>query len=347
MRRRLRRSVRSMTVLPLRYVGYPQSVDVANVVVDGSPNAATVLVLSHWPGMSSPAGTEADTSCQMVFRYLDQGAALHGDARTVTNNHFDQDGLAGIYPLTDPEDGMRRREQLEALAIAGDFGVASDRASARVSMAVSALADPETSPLALPDDYDEACVVLYEHALAVLPRWLDDPARCRDLWADEDAELDAAEAALASGAVHIDEHPDVDLAVVTLPDDGRSEGHRFAGRRFGGIHPMAIHAATERSVLLIIDPAEGRHHLTCRYEGWVQFRSRRIRARVDLRPLAERLTAEEPGRATWWATAPSDLTPEVATDGDAPGSDLDSEHVANEVVRFLADAPPAWDPYAR
>lgn len=331
----------------LRYAGYERSAGEANVVVDGSPNVATVLVLSHWPGMSSPAGVEADTSCEMVLRYLDHGADLHGDALIVTNNHFDQDGLAGVYALTDPEDGMCRRARLEALAAAGDFGVAPDRSSARISMAVSALADPETSPLTLPDDYDEACVVLYDYALAILPLWLDDPDRCRDLWADEDRELDAAEAALAAGAVRIDEHREIDLAVVTLPAKGRSSGHRFAGRRFGGIHPMALHAATDRSVLLVIDPAEGRHRLTCRYESWVQFRSRPIRPRPDLGPLAERLAAEEPGGATWWATPPSDLTPEVATDADAPGSDLDVQSVVTEVVRFLAHAPPAWDPYAR
>ena len=184
-------------------------------------------------------------------------------------------------------------------------------------------------------------------ALAKLPLWLDDPERCRKLWADEDAELDAAEAVLAAGEVRIQEHPEVDLAVVTLPVNGRSTGHRFAGRRFSGIHPMALHAATERSVLLIVDSAEGRHHLTCRYEGWVQFRSRRIRSRRDLAPLAERLTAEEPGRATWWSTPPSDLTPELVTDARGPGSGLDCQRVATEVVRFLADAPPAWDPYAR
>lgn len=335
-----------MGMSPLRYAGYEQSDGVPNVVVDGSPNAGTVLVLSHWPGTPSPAGIEADTSCQMVFRYLDRGADLHGDARTVTNNHFDQDGLAGIYPLTDPEDGLRRRAQLEALAVAGDFGVASDRDSARVSMAVAALAEPETSPLTLPDDYSELCVVLYEHALAVLPHWLDDPDRCRQLWADEDAELDAGTAAIAAGEVRIEEHPEVDLAVVTLPAHGRSSGHRFAGRRFSGVHPMALHGATDRSVLLIIDPVEGRHHLTCRYEGWVQFRSRPIRPRPNLGPLAEQLTLAEPGRATWWSTAPSDLTPELATDADGPASDLDGQDVANEAIRFLAEAPPAWDPYA-
>jgi len=33
----------------------------------------------------------------MAFRYLDSGAALHGNAEVVTNNHFDQDGLISVY----------------------------------------------------------------------------------------------------------------------------------------------------------------------------------------------------------------------------------------------------------
>jgi len=330
---------------PLRFAGYDDTTGEPNVVVDGSPNAGTVLVLSHWPGLPTPPGVEADTSCQMAFRYLDRGADLHGDARLVTNNHFDQDGLAGIYALAAPPDALRRRHQLEGLASAGDFGVAPDRTAARISMAVSALCDPASSPLDLPDEYAERCVVLYEHALGALPGWLDDPERCRELWAEEDAALDAAEAAIASGRVGIEEHPDVDLAVVTLPDGDRSDGHRFAGRRFGGIHPMALNPATERSVLLVLDPAGGRHHLTCRYEGWVQYRSRTIRPRVDLAPLAERLSALEPGAATWWSTPPSELTPELATDPGGDGSALGPDRLVPAVVDFLASAPPAWDPY--
>lgn len=280
---------------PLRFTGYERSAEVPNVVIDGSPNAGTVLVLSHWPGIPTPSGVEADSSCQMVFRYLDRGADLQDGARVVTNNHFDQDGLAGIYPLTDPDDGVRRRRQLEGLAQAGDFGVAPDRTSARISMAISA--------------------------------------------------LDEAAAAFTAGQVRIEEHPHVDLAVVTLPERGRSAGHRFAGRRFDGIHPMALHAATERSVVLVIDPTAGRHHLTCRYEGWVQFRSRPIRPRVDLAPLAAQFTAEEPTGAVWSSTPPADLTPELATVADGPASSLAPEQVVGEVTRFLAEAPPAWDPY--
>jgi hypothetical protein len=333
-------------VIPLRFLPYGESVDRPNVVVDGSPNAGTVLTLSHWPGQPCPAGCEADTSAQMVFRYLALGADRHGDAAVVTNNHFDQDGLCGVYALTDPDAALRQRERIEDVAAAGDFAVYAERDAARLSMAITALADPRRSPLGdLPTDYGEACGVLYRAALERLPAWLDDPAGCRTLWAEEDAALDAGLAAIASGAVAIAEDPAVDLAVVTLPGDGWSAGSRFTSRTFDGVHPMALHRATERSVILTVDPGGGRHRLTCRYEGWVQFRSRTIRSRVDLRPLAERLAAAEPGGARWSATGPGDLTPELHVD-DGPASSLDPGTLTQAVTEHLATAPPAWDPFA-
>lgn len=333
------------TGLPLQHSAYEASADVPNVVVDGSPNEGTVLVLSHWPGMPAPPGCEADTSCQMVFRYLDRGADLHGEARVVTNNHFDQDGLAGIYVLVDPEGALRRRSLVEGLALAGDFGVAPDRPAARLSMAVAALSDPDRTPLGvLPEAYGERCTLLYEEGLRLLPGWLDDPESCRELWAEEDAELDAAETLVASGAVRIEEHPEVDLAVVTLPAGHRSAGHRFAHHRFTGIQPIALHAATDRSVLLLVDPADGRHRVTWRYEGWVQFRTRRIRPRVAPAPLAAELDALETGAARWAAGGPGDLSPEAAVDA-GPGSSIDGDQLVRVVARYLAAAPPAWDPY--
>ena len=332
---------------PLRFEPYDETPDVSNVVVDGAPNAGTVLTISHWPGTAAPPLCEADTSAQMAFLYLDRGADLHGDAVVVTNNHFDQDGLAGVYSLVNPVDGLARRGQLEDLAAAGDFAVFVDRASARVSMALAALADPSTSPVKdLPVDYGELCAVLYRSALEVLPAWLDNPDCCRDLWAEEDEELDAAIAALASGAVTIEEDAELDLAVVTLPAAARSSGHRFVGRRFNGIHPMALHAATDRTSILTVDTSNGRHELTCRYEGWVQYRSRLLRPRVDLRSLAGKLTAEETGGAVWQATPPSDLTPQMNTVPTGRPSAIDPPVLVAAVKQHLLGAPAAWNPYA-
>jgi hypothetical protein len=203
----------------------------ASVVVDGAPAPGTVLCLSHWPGVGSPAEFAADLSADMAFRYL---AAFdrHGAARAASNNHFDQDGLVGLFALVSPAKALARRAELIEVARAGDFAVTSSRTAARVSMVLSACADPERSPFApLPAAYDDLTAMLYSELLGRLPELCDSPERSRDLWAEEDATWRASEAAVASGAVVITEVPDLDLAIVEVPEQAPGlGGHRFAGQ---------------------------------------------------------------------------------------------------------------------
>ena len=322
---------------------------VPNVVVDGSPTEGTLLCLSHWPGIGSPAAFAADLSAEMAFSYL--GAFdQHDGAAVVSNNHFDQDGLVGVFALASPDAALARRALLVEVARAGDFAVTTSREAARISMVLSAYADPERSPLEdPPDDYDALSALLYSELLGRLPELcdrLDRLGSLRALWADEDATLTASEDALAAGSVRIDEVPELDLAVVDVdpsaPDGG---GHRFGGQWVSGLHPIALHGATERGALLT---RRGAHYeLAYRYESWVQFRTRPIRARVDLVPLAALLTEAERGAggdAEWAATAVSGLTPTLA-----PAARAESA-LAPSVVRELVEghlraSPPAWDPY--
>jgi Family of unknown function (DUF6687) len=333
-----------MSFPALRFEAYGPSAAQPNVVVDGSANAGTVLTLSHWPGAPTPQGVAADLSAQMAFRYLDRGQCLHDDTEVVTNNHFDQDGLVSAYALVHPEDALRRRPLLEDLAAAGDFATFTDRRAARASMVLAAYADADRSPLApLPDDYAEVCAVLYDDLLGRLPELLDGLDAVRPLWADEDDHLTASEKALAAGVVTIDEHPLVDLAVVTVdPGAGPWSGHRFASRHFDGLHPMALHNATDRFGVLLTHGR--RHRFTYRYETWVQYRSRPLRPRVDLAPLAERLSTEEAGGAQWQAGTPDELTPDLAVAADGESS-LDRDRVVGLLIEHLIDAPPAWDPF--
>jgi hypothetical protein len=308
------------------------------------PTEATTLTLSHWPGSPPvPTSLEADLSAQMAFRYLDHPEPLHGAASAVTNNHFDQDGLVSIYALADPETASSRQVLLEDLAAAGDFATYRHRDAARASMVVSAFTDESRSPFSpLPEDYTDLTALLYREALGLLPELLDHPERFRSLWEDEDRDLDASEAAIASGAVTIDEHHDVDLAVVTVAGPARWSGHRFGGRRYDGLHPMAIHRATACSALLLI--AEGTCRFTYRYEGWVQYRSRSIPRRVDLAPLAAALTAADSVR---WQYDPVDaLTPELAP-ASGEVSNLPPGTITAMVLEHLRTAPTAFDPYAK
>jgi hypothetical protein len=316
-----------------------------NVVVDGSPTDATLLCLSHWPGIASPAPFAADLSAQMAFAYLDD-FDQHPGADAVSNNHFDQDGLVGVFALVAPDEARARQALLVEVARAGDFAVTTSRHAARISMVLSAWADPDRSPLALPADYDGASALLYTELLGRLPELCDAPGAWPDLWQEEDATLAASIGALASGAARITEVPDVDLAVVDVaesaPDAG---GHRFGGQWVSGLHPIAVHGATERGALLTVRGR--RYELAYRYESWVQFRTRAVRPRVDLSPLAGRLTEAEcdaGGTAEWVAGSVSELTPSLAPVAHVESA-LASDTVRGLVEAHLRAATPAWDPY--
>jgi hypothetical protein len=326
-----------------RFGGYAASADEPNVVVDGSPNEGTVLTLTHWPGFPQPQGFHFDLSAEMAFHHLDAPIA-HPPAEIVTNNHFDQDGLVGVHALVHPELSVEHRQLLIDVASAGDFATFTDRRAARASMVIDAYADGDRSPIAasLSGSYDDQCVVLYEETLPLLVSIAVDGDRFRDLWAGEDAQLTSSEAALAEGIVTIDELPDVDLAVVTIPDSETSRrGHRFAGMSFDSIHPMALHNATERFRLLVIHGR--RYQFVDRYETWVQYRSRRPLPRVDMRPLAEQLSATEKRSTKWTSSAPGSLTPTLRVDGE---SSLEPDVVRKMLVHHLRTSPPAWDPYS-
>ncbi len=306
-----------------RYLDYEASRTVPNIVVDGSPNEASVLALSHWPGIAAPPGLARDLSAEMAFAYLAEPAE-HEPAEVVTNNHFDQDGLVAIHTLVEPEISLTNRELLIDLAAAGDFGTYRDRRAARASMVVSHLAAAEATC-----SYSEFTDQLYRDLLPQLMSIVLDTDRYRDLWADEDDALTDSEQALATGAVTITEHPGIDLAVVVIDaDQPVRSGHRFGGDSFEGIHPMAIHNATDRFRLLVVHGR--RYRYVDRYESWVQYRSRPVLPRIDMRPLAERLTAAETGGVGWSAGDPGDLSPELGHDGE---STIDAE----TLVRLVAD----------
>jgi hypothetical protein len=212
-------------------------------------------------------------------------------------------------------------------------------------MVIAAYADPSRSPLALADG-DDRVRASYEDMLGRLPEVMEHPERYRSMWADEDATLDASERAVHSGAVRFEEDPELDLAVVLVPEDAPDAGgHRFGGGRWvTGLHPMAINNATGSFALLSVRGR--RYEFSYRYESWVQYRSSVPRPRVDLGPLAAELTADEPGAAHWVFEGVAELSPRLYLAG-APESALDPADFRARLEAHLRAAPPAWDPFAR
>lgn len=337
----------------VRYVPSQDLGDQPCIVVDGAPRPTAQITLSHWPGSGTPDILQDDLSTQIVFRYLDR-PALHVSADAVTNDHFDEDGLACIFAITRPHEALARRELLCDFAAAGDFGTYRTRTAARCAFAVSAYADPERSPLgaAFFRQPDEARVAgLFSELLGHLPRLLDEPERYASLWREEEGVLDTTERALRQGAIRIEEVPALGLAIVTLPADAvLTRVHRFAQVRQLEYHPMAIHNAT--NCLRVLYMKDGSYELEYRYESWVQYMSRRPLPRVDLTPLAQRLTQEEsslPGTGVpgaWVFDGVSALTPRLRLANADSSSRIPPGAFRHRLEEFLATAPAAWSPYA-
>jgi len=311
----------------VRYVPYDELDGVPNVIVDGSAQADTVLTLSHWPGSPTPSALQDDLSAQIAFRYLER-PDLHVAVDAVSNNHLDQDGLGSMFALVDPDAATARREQVVDVARAGDFATFRARDSARIAWTIAELADAGEG---------------YRELLERLPELLDHPERYREHWSAEDAHLAATEAGLVDGRITIEERVDLDLAIVTVPESWPARrSHRFTRIGTSVVHPGAIHNATDRFVVLYQQAT--RYEVVFRYETWVQYISRRPRPRVDLAPLAEALTAEEPGDAGWSFDGVGDLEPALQLSG-AEASVISPDEFRERVSRFLARAEPAWDPY--
>jgi hypothetical protein len=329
----------------LRYEPYADTAESPNVVVDGSANPSTVLTLSHWPQAPCPPALRRDLSAESALDYLGH-ASLHGRAERVTNNHFDQDGLMSVYALVEPEAALARADRVVEVARAGDFAVTTSRHAARVSMAVASCTHPERSPLGADALVGPADVMTARLYLDLLPRvsgWLDDPATCAALWQDEDAQLQADQELMASGRVTVDEVPELDLTVVTLPESySSSGGHRFGQMWSDLVHPMALHAAIDGMAVLLV--RGGDVELRYRYESWVQFQSHPVRPRVDLSPLAAELTDLEPGHVRWGFDGVGALTPALHLE-DGATTGLEPDDIRRRVEHALRTSPPAWDPY--
>jgi hypothetical protein len=304
----------------MRFLPYDAVGAVPNIIVDGSATANTVLTLSHWPGSGSPVELRGDTSTAIVFNYLD-APSFHVEAEAASNNHFDEDGLLGIFALCAPDEALERRELIVDVAGAGDFGIYTRRLAARIAMTIAALGETVPSP--------------YEHLLGLLPGILDDVGGYRSLWEKEDIRLTATEHLLDRRVIEVEERPDIDLAIFRGPDKG-------APQDLDEWHPFALHNRTLCNRLLLV---QGRRiRFRYRYESWVQFASRRPPARIDLTPVADELNELETSGGRWAFAGVGQITPALVLNGSAHTS-IEPDAVIGRVAHRLRTGPRAWNPY--
>jgi len=317
----------------MRYVPWDDLGGEPNIIVDGYPADGTLITLSHWVGSGSPDELADDLSTQIAFRYLDRPDLWVG-AEAVSNNHFDEDGLCGIYAVLHPPEAQAAREKIIDVASAGDFGVFSSRDAARVAFALMSYADAERSPLGaevFARPYPAQSAALYEECLTTLPDMLAATDRFQPWWEAEDAWLQRDLDRVSGGAITIEEMPEIDLAIVTLPDDGDPLVDSEAD--ILGCHQGAIHNRTSMFRTLVV--RGDRYIVRYRYETWVRYVSRPTMPRVDLSPLATELTAGESGGTRWTFDGNDSLTPKLRIE-DGAGSSMSPEEFVSAVTRYLS-----------
>lgn len=313
----------------MRFVPYHQLSGIPNIIVDGAGQADTRLTLSHWPHSGTPWDLKQDSSAQIVFKYLDT-PAHQISVEAVSNNHFDEDGLVGLFTILNPQAAQANRDLLIDIAAAGDFGTYRIRDAARIAFVIASHSDSNMSPLSsdiFARPYPQTAAALYVEMLQRLPEILAHPERFKQFWEASDEELSLSEEAIRNGTIQIEENSALDFAVVSAPEQA-------------SCHPMAIHNATNCSRILEM---RGSHYeFTYRYESWVQFISRPVLPRVDLLPLAQRLTNLE-GKG-WHFDGVDEIVPHLSMQDDTP-SRIPPNDFRREVEIFLSSATPAWLPF--
>lgn len=325
----------------LQYLPYNRLGATPNIIVDSLPIESTLVTLSHWPASGCPEELKADLSAEIVFNFLSLPDAdlVTSKAEAVSNNHYDEDGLVGIFALLNPEEAWAEKEFLLDIATAGDFGTYKNREAAHVSFVLQAWAQPDKSPLnrgVFRRPYDEVTAILYEE---LLPRFSNLFQRVHFLeqyWKDEDLLLEWSEEAIHSGSIRIDEYPDLDFSVVQTPNSKEWVAGRpkvdGAPWTHSACHQFAVHNATSSSRILVTDGE--RHDFYYRYETWVETVVRKPQARLNLKPLAERLNRLE-GKNIWSAEDIKDIVPHLNMAQKAQSS-LNSQSVKDALMEFFS-----------
>ncbi len=324
----------------LKYVPYNRLGLTPNIIVDSMPIPSTILTLSHWPGSGSPEALKADLSAEIVFNFLESKASPER-AEAVSNNHFDEDGLVGIFTLLYPEEALAHKTLLLDIATAGDFGTYKDREAAQVTFVLQAWAQPDKSPLnktVFQRPYDEIVGILYEE---LLPRFSNLFQRVHFLeqyWQEEDRLLEWSENAIAKGDIKIEVHPHLDFAIVEAPSAKELVQARpkVKGARWthATCHQFAVHNATTSSRILVTDGA--RHDFYYRYETWVELVERTPLPRKDLKPLADKLNQLE-GKSIWTAQKINEIVPHLSAAENTTGK-LSVSTVKGAFIEFFSSA---------
>lgn len=308
--------------------------DIANISLDSTHTPQTLLTLSHWPANRTPQAYKANLSTQSALRYMAQ-ARDFPDARIVTSDHFDLDGLASIYAFLAPEHAQRHAPLLIEVARLGDYARGTSRHALQVAFSLNHLAERTHTYAGVNES--RQLLSTFGTLLPLVKDVIENTERYAQAYQGQWQLLERTEALMNDPRGVLEEYPNIDLAVFTLPPRPASRADRETP--YHGLSAIPFHNRTRCGVLAIIDGSF--IEIRQRYESWVERVSCKMRGRCDLAIFQHALQAQEQGTAQWRYDGVQWIMPALKV---KPGgnSDFSAQRVLDELKQFLHVAPIAW-----
>lgn len=303
-----------------------------NILVDGSGNMYTVLTLSHWPRSPTPKELKADLSTEIVFNYLEK-PEFHVTERAVTNNHFDEDGLLGIFSLIKPDFALDHKKLLIDCASVGDFEKYSSQEAMKIVFTIrdkvnkaKAQTDPAIFKATTSDKQ-------YRYFLDIIPDIIENIDSYSDHWRNQFNLEQELEHFVSTDNVSIQNFDRYDLTVIEL----LSNDHSIEKCR---LLPYLLAFNTKVNNYRVLVKQDQQYRFYYRYESWVEVVSSKPFPRINLTDLCSSLNEHE--KNLIWKFNDWD---ELYTKRNKK-SDLSLEDLLQQVFNFFDQNKRPWNPWA-
>lgn len=281
----------ALPATPLVYRHWREGMNADECVsVDG--NAPGRINLSHWPGNRTPVYFRHDLSTGSVLllnQYSSRAGVLQG-ITTVTNNHWDTDGLCSAWALLEPEKALKHQQTLLAAAMAGDFEMFTTPEGVKIDLTLTALTKNPHSPVFSGKfGTDLECrEAQYAHGLELLPRLLENPDLHADWFAREYWTIQKDMRSIREEEAQLQEL------------SGNASVALLASERM--LHRAAVNTMVQADRIVVCVPAENAwlYELRLSTRSWFQLKSRPYQRRPDWTPLVNELNGLAPNQAGQW-----------------------------------------------
>ncbi len=286
------------------------------IAVDGGMPGK--LHLSHWPGNRTPEELKTDMSTGMCLKLNaspDREKYLEGIS-TVTNNHYDTDGVMSAFTILNPEFADENAQLLLEAAVAGDFDAYTTGRGTAIDLTLTALTKHPDSKVKSTTEGDEPAQrqAQYEAAFELIPALLDNPYNVGAWFQPELRQIESDLRAFREDEIELERLDALDLAVI----------------RAERINRKAANTIANCDRILILTDDEVSFRISTR--SWFELVSIPQIPRPPLSLLVQKL--EQATGIRWNAGSETDPSPEVRPEGHP-------EHnvVKNVVTQFLSSYP--------